>query len=493
MSLEPMAPKCWSVAGFDPSAYAGLLTDVRVMEACGTQSQAISTCQTVQNRSKAVAVEPANSDQMRAQIECLLEEAKPAAIKIGLLPNQALMKTLGQLLGDLTCTKVLDPVYASSSGLNFGSQDWAVSLREFMLPHVDLVTPNLHELEILLGRQVQRLEELPEAASDLKKLGAKAVLLKGGHLPGIDQQTDVFDYYEDQSCHFWIRTPRIAGEFRGTGCFLSAAVASYASLGLPLSEAVVKAKILLQSSLQWHRANAPSSLGPERLTIAPRLTEMVRVHQHLDTLKQNFSRSPATKYARMGLYPVVDRAAWLERLLPQGVRTIQLRVKDLRGSDLKSEIKQAIVIANRWQADLYINDYWQLAIELGASGVHLGQEDLALASVETIKAAGLRLGISTHNFEELGHAYHLNPSYIALGPVFPTTCKSMRFGPQGFKRLAEWQALCRVPLVAIGGLQPDHIEELKRVDVSGVALISDILQHPNPEERSQQWLRRLGR
>jgi hydroxymethylpyrimidine kinase/phosphomethylpyrimidine kinase/thiamine-phosphate diphosphorylase len=191
----------------------------------------------------------------------------------------------------------------------------------------------------------------------------------------------------------------------------------------------------------------------------------------------------------IGFYPIVPRASWVRPLAELGVKTIQLRIKDLSGDLLECEIADAITAAKSSGTQLFINDYWELALKYGAFGVHLGQEDLASADVTRLRLSGIRLGISTHSYFEAAVAHGIRPSYIALGPIFPTTCKSMRFGPQGFERVKEWRRMLPYPLVAIGGLSPEHRQRLKECGAEGFAVISDWLHHANPMIRVQEWLR----
>src|SRR5947208_12950702 len=114
-------------------------------------------------------------------------------------------------------------------------------------------------------------------------------------------------------------------------------------------------------------------------------------------------------------------------------------------------VNDALAITEGTQAKLVVNDYWRAAIVAGAKHLHLGQEDLAGADLKAIRDAGLTLGISTHDDEELEIALRARPDYIALGPIFPTTLKSMRFAPQGIPRISEWKRrIGNIPLVAIG-------------------------------------------
>ena len=156
---------------------------------------------------------------------------------------------------------------------------------------------------------------------------------------------------------------------------------------------------------------------------------------------------------RLGLYPVVDSVQWIERLLDAGVRTLQLRIKDQRDEEVEADVVAAIALGRRYNARLFINDYWRLAIKHQAYGVHLGQEDLQATDLSAIRAAGLRLGVSTHDDMEIDVALASRPSYIALGHVFPTQTKQMPSAPQGLEQLARHvERLADYPTVAIGGI-----------------------------------------
>lgn len=185
---------------------------------------------------------------------------------------------------------------------------------------------------------------------------------------------------------------------------------------------------------------------------------------------------PATA-PRLGLYPVVDSVEWIERLLSAGVRTIQLRIKDRSSIDVEPAIVAAIALGKKYAARLFINDYWQLAIEHQAYGVHLGQEDLEVADLQAIQQAGLRLGISTHDDAELDRALALRPSYIALGHIFPTHTKAMPSAPQGISELQRHLArLGEIPTVAIGGISLARAPEVLATGVGSIAVVSAITQ-----------------
>lgn len=185
---------------------------------------------------------------------------------------------------------------------------------------------------------------------------------------------------------------------------------------------------------------------------------------------------PATS-KRLGLYPVVDSVEWIERLLDAGVRTLQLRIKDKRDEEVEADVAAAIALGKRYNARLFINDYWKLAIKHGAYGVHLGQEDMDVANLVAISEAGLRLGLSTHDNMEMDRALSASPSYIALGHVFPTQTKQMPSSPQGLTKLAEHiQTLGEYSTVAIGGISIDRVPAVLATGVGSVAVVSAITQ-----------------
>ena len=188
-------------------------------------------------------------------------------------------------------------------------------------------------------------------------------------------------------------------------------------------------------------------------------------------------------------YPVVDSVKWVARLTALGVGTIQLRAKDLNDSEALQIVSDALAVTKGTATKLVVNDYWRAAIEAGATHLHLGQEDLADADVPAIKAAGLTLGISTHDDAELETALRAKPDYIALGPIFPTTLKSMRFAPQGIPKITEWKKrIGNTPLVAIGGIKLEQARAIFAAGADSIAVVSDVTQNPEPDARVRAWL-----
>jgi thiamine-phosphate pyrophosphorylase len=188
-------------------------------------------------------------------------------------------------------------------------------------------------------------------------------------------------------------------------------------------------------------------------------------------------------------YPIVPDLAWLERLVPLGVKTIQLRLKDAPPERIAREIAGSLEVCARHGCQLIVNDYWKEALALGADYVHLGQEDLAAADVDAIRAKGVRLGVSTHSEEELAVALAAHPDYVALGPIYETKLKVMKWAPQGLARIGEWKGrIGGLPLVAIGGITPERADGVLAVGADSVAVITDFFTHPDPITRVRQWV-----
>src|SRR5690242_17828628 len=188
-------------------------------------------------------------------------------------------------------------------------------------------------------------------------------------------------------------------------------------------------------------------------------------------------------------YPVVDSLAWVERLTKLGVGTVQLRAKYLNDGEALQIVTDALEITRGTRTKLIVNDYWRAAIVAGANHLHLGQEDLADADLAAIREAGLSLGISTHDDEELATALAAKPDYVALGPIFPTTLKSMRFAPQGIPKITEWKRRVGIiPLVAIGGIKLEQAREIFAAGADSIAVVSDVTQNPDPDARVRAWL-----
>ena len=198
--------------------------------------------------------------------------------------------------------------------------------------------------------------------------------------------------------------------------------------------------------------------------------------------------TPSAALARF--YPIVPNADWVKRIVPLGVGTIQIRIKDRHSEDISDELDRALKVCRSSHCQLIVNDHWRAAIEVGADYIHLGQEDLASADLAAIRHAKIRIGISTHDEDELNRALDADADYIALGPVYETKLKAMRWAPQGLARVTQWKTrIGHRPLVAIGGITPERATGVLDAGADCVAVITDFMTHPDPDARIAQWLR----
>lgn len=468
-------PIVWAIGGSDSSGGAGIQADVRSIHGMGAHACTVVSALTAQSSRGVSGVWPAPLDVFQAQLHALRDDMPPAAVKIGMLATADHVRAVAQLAASLAVPIVLDPVLGASAGGSLLDQGGRKALLEELLPHVEVVTPNLDEAGALLGgRRMDTDEEIEAAARELGSLGPGTVIVKGGHGAG--------ELARDCVLHegrvFWLLSRRIdSANTHGTGCTFASSFASARAQRLSPLDAAVVAKMYVTAAIRSAYA-AGSGAGPVSQGGWPvSQADLPWLVARPDLEQPSFPRMDRP----MGLYAIVDSAEWVQRLAGSGVGSLQLRVKDLTGDPLRHAIATAIAIARKADIPLFINDYWELAVELGAWGVHLGQEDLETADVRAIADAGLRLGVSTHCYEEVARAHALGPSYIAIGPVYETKIKVMRFAPQGLDALQRWRiTLPDYPLVAIGGIDASNAREVLAAGADSIAVIRAITHAADP-------------
>ncbi len=486
-------PIVWSIAGSDSGGGAGIQADLHVLHTLGTHGCTAITTITAQNSVKTDALYPLTGEQVHCQLSCLLKDMPPAAIKIGLISNTDQLKTIAGFLEawpeDISRPFVVwDPVLISTQN------DVLSELKReditTLLKQLDLITPNQSELMMLTGQNVCSEQAYAGLAESLRSEGVSSVLLTG--MLNRSQGT-YSDYFYSQNTQFVLEHD-VVDTFHdhGTGCTLSCAIAAFAAHGFPIEDCLVLAGAYvhqgLQQSISVGRGPGPvaHTAWPEEPGAFPRIrrSDLPWVTTHFQPLIEP-----------PGLYPVVDSVEWLKRLLAMGVKTLQLRIKSLPTPQVEAAICDAIALGKAYNAQVFINDHWLLAIKHGAFGVHLGQEDLATADLKAIENAGLRLGISTHSYTEILIALQYTPSYIALGHIFPTQTKSMPSQPQGVKRLARYVQLLKltgIPTVAIGGIGLTNLGEVIQARPDGVAVVTAITKSENAGATVKQFTQKLA-
>ncbi len=479
-------PIVWTIAGSDSGGGAGIQADLHTFQNLGVYGCSVITAVTAQNSTSVSSIHAIPAENVAAQISALAQDLKPKAIKLGMLGESKALDSLIRYLSNYSGPIIFDPVLVSTSRHNLFQEniEQRIAAIKLLIPLCTLITPNLPEAEQILGTSINTYTDIIAAAQKFLSIGAKSVIIKGGHLT-LDKYSQ--DYWTDGKQAFWIACERRSNaQFHGTGCSFASAIAAALALDYSLYDSLVISKMYVTQGIY----NADKyGAGPEPVAHCGWPSgQQPLPYLSREPIIAAISTSPDCGPTPLGLYPVVNSVSWLQTLLPLGISTIQLRIKNKTGSDLENEIKAAIEMAKKFNARLFINDYWELAIAHGAYGVHLGQEDLDTADLGRIKDAGLHLGISTHNYYELARAHALKPSYIALGHIFPTTSKIMPHPPQGIPRLKQWRDMLNYPLVAIGGINSQRLPAILETGVDGVALISAITQAADPVKTTQQLL-----
>ena len=484
-----MRPVVWSIAGSDSGAGAGVQADLRAFDTFDVHGCTVIATITAQNSVRVERVEPVAVDLLDAQLAALASDLAPRAIKTGLLGSvenvRCVAQWLNRLRRDRSVALVIDPVWRASTGADLSSHALREALLHDLLPLADVITPNRAEAAWLLGWNPATLvddpAEVERAAAALRALGPRAVVITGGDAGGRRS----LDWMDTAQAQGWLALPRVdTPHHHGSGCVFAASVAAALALDFCAADAVVIAKMSTTQALRQAVAagQGAGAVRPQRgFGLHPELLPSL----HADAQATDGPGFAPLTDRRMGLYAVVDSAQWVEHVLAAGVRTVQLRAKEGTREHLSQEIARCVRAARSVGAQLFINDHWQLAIEHGAYGVHLGQEDVVDADLPALRRAGLRLGLSTHSYWEVCRAHACVPSYIACGPIHATTTKDMPWRPQGPGNLAYWCAVLREPVVAIAGMDAPRSHEAVRCGAAGVAVLRGITQVSDPARAVQ--------
>ncbi len=473
-------PIAWTIAGSDSGGGAGIQADLQSFGDFDVHGCSVLTASTAQNSQAVTGIQSLPPEHIQQQIQALKDDLPAAAIKIGMLDNVATVEVVATALADCDAYVVCDPVLQSSSGKPLLDASALAQFESQLLPHVDLLTPNMPEAECLIGQPIVSTDDMAWAAQCILDKGCRAVLITGGHGAALQDGAGNYccgDYYSDGQQSFWLLAEKInTPHTHGSGCTLSSAITACIAKGFCVEDAMVLARAYVTQGI---RQAASIGRGPGPVVhggFPQQLSDFPIITKHLNGPMQQSYPSCDTK--RLGLYPVVDSVEWLARLLPLGISAVQLRIKESNQADTEKQISEAVSLAKEYQTRLFINDYWQYAIKYGAYGVHLGQEDLDAADLKAIAEAGLRLGVSTHSWWEIARAHGIRPSYIAIGPIYETTTKVMRFSEQGTTQLTQWVELLRdeYPLVAIGGIDYERAKQVLRSGVGSIAMVSAITQ-----------------
>ncbi len=533
-------PIVWSIAGSDSGGGAGIQADLATFSNLGCHGCSVITTLTAQSSVAVTLTEAVSEEMLLAQLNALLGDLPPKAIKIGLLANQAQLQLLcdwlARHLPDVPL--VVDPVMVASCGDALSKSTATGAARLDYRPLAALatvLTPNIHELALLSRSDIHDFSSWQDAATCLANELPCHLLAKGGDFEagiarGLAEDLLLFkDLPHSSGLHqrqgFVLASPRQASSNNhGSGCTLSSAIAAFLAHDWILPDALILAKAYINGALaqSYRVGRGPGPLGRPGACLAAGLMPVIWPLEDYpwanpaEVLGAPWLAAPTSADAvsakgvsaegfkilphNLGIYPVVADVELLEALLKAGCRTIQLRLKGevQPGSSAERAIIRAIALGRQYQARVFINDHWQLAIAHGAFGVHLGQEDLSQASLEAIQGAGLALGLSSHGYFEALLALRRRPSYLALGHIFATKTKVMPSLPQGLTRLGAYSETfgSLLPTVAIGGIDEHNLDAVKHTGVANVAVVRAITEAAEPvtafRRLTQSWLGRAA-
>jgi hydroxymethylpyrimidine kinase/phosphomethylpyrimidine kinase/thiamine-phosphate diphosphorylase len=526
----PTPPIIWSIAGHDTAGGAGLSADQRAADAMGVHLCPVVAAITAQHSMGVDAVYPVPIEQLEAQLSALAKDLPPRVIKTGLLGSVQAIEAVVRWVDRLRAAApagldphqhlalVVDPVLrASSGGAAFSDAAIVAAYREHLLPRATVITPNRGEALRLLGPsgppgtsgQTQAaLQDTPTLAQALHEQGARAVMITGGDAQhdGVDR-THSLDWLLTPHASGWLTAPRVnTPHHHGTGCTLASAIAAALALGHVEADACVLGKMLTHHALM-HSHAAGLGRGPVQarrgFAAGPALggapLPLLGLGRALPWLLDPAIQrpgEPATGFQPFtppasGLYGIAATADMLSASLSAGLDCMQLRHKDQAG--LSEHLSGSVAAAALHGAQIFINDHWQAALALAPIpaaqpghrlGIHLGQEDLLkLSPLEitslTSARGRLMLGLSSHSLWELARAAGCGASYIACGPVLPTTTKDMPWRPQGQDNLRWWVAHSPVPVVGIGGLlTPEQVSTFAACGAAALCVVRGLGETP---------------
>ncbi|MFN7093732.1 MAG: thiamine phosphate synthase [Burkholderiales bacterium] len=464
----------WAIAASDSSSGAGIQADLATFAHFKVHGCSIISKITAQNTQGITESYTLPGNIFQQQLITLDQDLSAEVIKISVLGSSEQLTFLTDFLNKYKGYTVYDPVLLSSTQTILTHSNLLSEIKKKLLPKLTLITPNIFEVEALTGIKITNYQDIICASQAILDMGVKNVLIKGGHF----LTTHASDFFMNSQQYFWLVSPQqdLVQNVHGTGCHLSSAIAAQLALGFDLTDSIVIAKRYINSAIRNSYLPVSQSIQNyiPQFSFEFKATDMPRIVKDYSQIEKSNYPNNYLPCGKLGLYAIVNTSHWVAKLANYGVKTIQLRIKECSLKQLEQEIITSIALAKKHAIKLFINDYWELAIKHRAYGIHLGQEDLQTADMVAIRQHPIRLGISSHSHYELANALKYQPSYIALGPIFPTTSKVMPWAPQGLQRIKEWQSMLQCPLVVIGGIGLANIDAVLSAGAENIAMMSAI-------------------
>lgn len=472
-----------TIAGSDPSGGAGIQADLRVFATLGLAGLSAITALTVQNSQGVHSVHFTPPEILEAQLAALFEDSDISAVKIGLAGEAEHIEVIANVIKRYKpAAVVLDPVMASSDGVSFLDEKARAALLRKLMPLATLVTPNLHELSILSGLPTGTDTEAVSAGERLMAMGARNVLIKGGHRAGLPN--DILIKKNDP--HRVFSRPRHNTiHTHGTGCLLSSLIAGLLRIGLDLEASIYRAKFLLTTALIFPVQVGSGRGYPDILTSSGMTSYYDKNSRHTVRLKK-----------LRGLYVITDSNLRPDRstieivrsALAGGASVIQLREKSLPTQELILLAKSICAAVHKANALFIVNDRVDVALASDADGVHLGPGDMRASDAREILDAGYLIGVSVNSIEEANEAAPY-ASYLGVGAIFGSTTKKDAGDAIGLGILKELKSrFPKHPIVAIGGINEGNIREVSEAGADAAAVISAVIAAPDMRSAVQRLI-----
>lgn len=476
-----------TIAGSDPSGGAGLQADLKTFSALGVYGAAVVTAVTVQNTVGVKYVHALPPQVVYDQIVAVMEDIRPDAVKIGMVNDAVTLDAVVRALEEFRPKYlVVDPVMVSTSGCALMQDDALAVMKERLLPMTDLATPNLPETWTLAGTD----SSVDDAARAIMWLGVKALLIKGGHAEGRIKTDNLYLRSADGVKRIDLTADTVdTVNTHGTGCTLSSAIAAMLARGCGMEEAVRSAKLYLTEAL---KAGADVTVGSGHGPVCHFYDDTV-----MGVLGSTVMRSGLITVKTYNLKTLsqlqfithfTDKYSYFDSAmmaLEGGCRWIQLRMKDTDETELERVARLILPECRRRGAVFIIDDNVDVALRVGADGVHLGKNDMPVDEARRILGNGFIIGGTANTFEDVKRLAAQGADYIGCGPFrFTTTKKNLApmLGVDGYRTILEQMSRLgiKLPLVAIGGITDADIPVLMAAGVTGIALSGSVLRAEEP-------------
>lgn len=489
-----------TIAGSDSGGGAGIQADLKTFQELNVFGMSAITAVTVQNTLGVSRVYPLPQEAAAEQIRAVGEDLGVDALKTGMLFSAPIIRAVAAEIRRFGWERVVvDPVMIAKGGAELLQQEAVLALKEELLPLALAVTPNIPEAEALAGMPIRTMEDRREAAKRIAAMGPKLVVIKGGHAGETDgsESGEVIDLLYDGQTFTELGGKRILTRHtHGTGCTFSAALTACLAQGVPVPEAVRTARDYIQAAIEDGLALGHGH-GPTNHWAYRRRQEAPRMEN--GPVGGGWSRdervSPATMREHLRMYLVIgsvncggtEPLQVVEEALAGGATLVQFREKGpgaLAGAAREALARQLQAACRRAGVPFIINDDVELALRIGADGVHIGQDDEDAGAVRA-RIGNRLLGVSAHTAGEARLAAALGADYLGIGPIYPTTSKADAHAVQGPGILRELRGQgIALPLVGIGGITAARAAEVVRAGADGVAVISAVTALPAGEIRA---------